>query len=332
MNKQNEESLWSRSCSTWYRFPLAVVIVACGAASAVHAQNGQIPSPPRGGPPASAPSNLTASPVSPNAIAVGWQDNSTEEFGFEVHISIAGPTGPFAPAATTGPNVTTWSDGGLVPESNRCYKVRAILVTLPKLKYSGFSNNACATTLPLPYSPPSMSSYTRAVERPGSGVEVLWSDVSGNEDGFRIEMSDHGLTSWVAVGTVGPNTTSFMAAFPLCYRVFAFNASGDSQSSIPGCTAPAALTNLAATVIGGGAIELTWTDNSAVEDGYEVSYGHFGCESEGNTNEWPMAVLPANSTSFLTGPATYSGCSYDYFVVAPFRTRGYGDLAYVDAP
>ena len=116
---------------TRFRIPLAVIIVACGAASAVHAQNGQSPLPPRGGPPASAPSNLTASPVSPNAIAVGWQDNSAEEVGFEVHISIAGPRGPFAPAATTGANVTTWSDGGLVPESNRCYKVRAILVTFP---------------------------------------------------------------------------------------------------------------------------------------------------------------------------------------------------------
>ena len=79
-----------------------------------------------------------------------------------------------------------------------------------------------------------MTSYTGAVERPGSGVEIFWSDGSGNEDGFRIEMSDYGLASWVPVGTVGPNTRSFMAAFPLCYRVFAFNAAGDSESSIPG--------------------------------------------------------------------------------------------------
>ena len=232
--------------------------------------------------------------------------------------------GPVCPGGHDRPNVTAWSDGGLVPESNRCYKMRAILVTFPKLRYSGFSNTACATTLPLPYSPPSMSGYTRAVERPGSGVEVVWSDVSGNEDGFRIEMSDHGLASWAAVGTVGPNTTSFMAAFPLCYRVFAFNASGDSQSPLPGCTAPAALTNLAATVIGGGAIELTWTDNSAVEDEYQVSYGHYGCESEGNTNEWLIASLPANSTSFLTGPATYSGYTYDYYAVGPLRGELWG--------
>ena len=48
VNKQGKESLWSRFCITWYRIPLAVVIVACGAASAVHAQNGQFPFPPIG--------------------------------------------------------------------------------------------------------------------------------------------------------------------------------------------------------------------------------------------------------------------------------------------
>ena len=176
-----------------------------------------------------------------------------------------------------------------------------------------------------------MSSYTPfAVERPGSGVEVVWIDGSGNEDGFRIEMSDYGLASWVAVGTVGPNTTSFMAAFPLCYRVFAFNAAGDSQSSIPGCTAPAALTNLAATVIGDGTIELTWTDNSAVEDEYQVSYGLGGCQD--SFDEWVMASLPANSTSVRTWSFYGGVCTHDYFVVTPLRMGIYADQAFVEAP
>ena len=343
MNKQSNESPWSRLVrvpdggylvTTLINPKLANIIVPIAAAVTLTGAAGPSQAAPRspgGGAVPSAPSNLTASPVSPNAIAVGWRDNSTEEVGFEVHISIAGPTGPFAPAATTGPNVTTWSDGGLVPESNRCYKVRAILVTFPNLKYSGFSNKACATTLPLPYSPPNMSSYTPfAVERPGSGVEVVWIDGSGNEDGFRIEMSDYGLASWVAVGTVGPNTTSFMAAFPLCYRVFAFNAAGDSQSSIPGCTAPAALTNLAATVIGDGTIELTWTDNSAVEDEYQVSYGLGGCQD--SFDEWVMASLPANSTSFRTWSFYGGVCTHDYFVVTPLRMGIYADQAFVEAP
>jgi hypothetical protein len=342
MNKQSNESPWSRLVrvpdggylvTTLINSKLASIIVPIAAAVTLTGAAGPsqaAPLSPGGGAVPSAPSNLTASPVSPNEIAVGWQDKSTGEVGFEVHISIAGPTGPFAPAATTGTNVTTWSDGGLVPDSNRCYKVRAILVTVPKPRYSGFSNNACATTLPLPYSPPNMSSYTWPVERPGSGVEVGWGDGSGNEGGFRIEMSDYGLASWVAVGTVGPNTTSFMADLPLCYRVFAFNAAGDSQSSIPGCTAPAAPTNLAATVISGATIELTWTDNSAVEDEYWVSYGAGGCWD--SFDEAPIAFLPANSTSFRTGFSPYSPCTHDYYVVTPFRMGVYQDQAFVEAP
>ena len=80
-----------------------------------------------------------------------------------------------------------------------------------------------------------------------------------------------------AVATTYPNVTSLDdyqfpgAELPACYRVFAFNGYGDSDPSNVDCTAiPATPTNLKANPVGGTAVDLTWTDNSAVENGFEV--------------------------------------------------------------
>src|SRR2546422_7505598 len=50
--------------------------------------------------------------------------------------------------------------------------------------------------------------------------------------------------------------------------LFRSNSFGDSDPSNVDCTAmPATPTNLKANPVGGTAVDLTWTDNSAVEDG-----------------------------------------------------------------
>lgn len=53
--------------------------------------------------------------------------------------------------------------------------------------------------------------------------------------------------------------------------LFARSLGGDAPPSNPDCTAPpAAPTNLVATPRDDGGADLRWSDNSAVEDGYEV--------------------------------------------------------------
>src|SRR5437764_13515571 len=58
------------------------------------------------------PSALSAFAL-PGAITLGWQDNSPNETGFEVHRSTTGPGGTFTPLASTVANVTSYSDTGL---------------------------------------------------------------------------------------------------------------------------------------------------------------------------------------------------------------------------
>jgi hypothetical protein len=97
----------------------------------------------------------------------------------------------------------------------------------------------------------------------------------------------------------------------VCYRVIAFNRVGDSPPTSTRCTITLATpTDLIATGFDAQTIDLTWKDNSVVEDGYEVWLVDeaFGFLSNA------IAYLPAGSTSYrYTDVDAYL---YGYAVVA----------------
>src|SRR2546426_10729482 len=100
-----------------------------------------------GGPTVKAPSNTNASAASDTRIDVSWQDNSTNETGFDVWRSSTGPAGTFTKVGGTGANQTKDSDVGLTNATQYCHRVRAFRNYDGKTSYSDFSNTACATTL-----------------------------------------------------------------------------------------------------------------------------------------------------------------------------------------
>lgn len=143
-------------------------------------------------------------------------------------------------------------------------------------------------------------SNTSARPENSSSVEISWTDNSSNEDGFHVERSTNGGANWTTVYRTGPNQTRTFdsdrsAESPeLCYRVSAFNRNGDSAPSNTDCaTPPARPTNFTASAQDDQAIALTWTDNSAVEDGYEVqrALSYIGPYTV-------IANLPANAASY----------------------------------
>jgi hypothetical protein len=99
------------------------------------------------------------------------------------------------------------------------------------------------------------------------------------------------------VTTVGPNVvqardTAVAFEQEYCYRVFAFNALGDSPPSNVDCTAfPKVPSDLRAAAVG-AAIELTWTDNSSVEDAYELR------RFDGTAAWAVLTQLPPNTTTY----------------------------------
>lgn len=157
-----------------------------------------------GGPTVGAPSN-TAIAVSESRVDVAWQDNSTNETGFEVWRSLSGPNGTFTKLAGTGPNVTKYVDGGLNPVSQYCYQVRAFRAYDGKTRYSSISNTACATT---PASPPAAPTGLTATGLDGPAIDLAWTDNSAVEDGYEVRRSADGVT-FSAVATVPANSTNY---------------------------------------------------------------------------------------------------------------------------
>jgi hypothetical protein len=269
------------------------------------------------GPAVPAPSLASAVAVSTSQLDVAWQDNASNELGFEVHRS-SSPSGVFSVRLSTGPNVTSFRDGGLSAATQSCYKIRALRKTGNNTGYSAFSNTACATTLSPP-PPPNAPSDLGVAPAASTQMWVWWTDNSANEDGFRIERSIDAGASWIATATSGPNQ-GMLTDYGLtpeqevCYRVIAFNAGGDSPPSNSDCTTPpAGPTHLDITGVDSttGLVILTWEDNSAVEDGYDVVVCFEDCTT--------FDVLPPNSTTYETD------CSGGSLHVVARKDYGYSD-------
>ncbi len=276
------------------------------------------------GPAVKAPSTTNAVAVSESRIDVSWRDNSSNETGFELHRSTAGANGTFTLLASTGAGVTNYRDAGLTPARQYCYKVRAFKRADGKTSYSGFSNTACATTPAPPPPPPAAPSGADAKPENSTAVNLRWIDNSTNEDGFLVQRSSDFGSTWTTVATLGPNVTSsyelaLASEQQVCYRVIAFNSGGDSPPSNSDCTTPpAGPTGLTATGVAGPTVDLAWTDNSAVEDGYEVQRATVGGTFSA------VADLPANSTSYHDVAVT--GGTYWYQVRAT-KDAGFSDVA-----
>jgi titin len=104
----------------------------------------------------------------------------------------------------------------------------------------------------------------------------------------------------------------------ICFRVIAFNATGVSNPSSPDCTTPPANpTNLVAKAADGQSINLTWTDNSAVEDGYKVSR----LDAAGTWAD--IAILPPNAVSYRDAGVSVDR-TYTYRVQA-LKDGGFSD-------
>ena len=264
------------------------------------------------------PSGLVANPL-PGAISLGWQDNSPNETGFEVLRSTTGASGAFTSITTTAAKVTYYTDTGLDPKQQYCYKVQALG---QQKRVIGVSNTVCATPLRLE---PLAASKVAAVLLNTWTVQITWTDNSINEDGFRVERAGSDAGPWTALLTTSPGITSAQdgnstpSQERVCYRVVAFNKYGDAPASNTACTAfPFAPTNLVAKAVDGQTIDLTWTDNSAFEDGYEVQRC---CQ----TGSIVVANLPANAVSYRDAGLA-PNAQYSYTVRAK-KDQGFSEYS-----
>ena len=267
--------------------------------------------------PPAAPTGLTATRVDQQTVDLAWTDNSSAEDGYELQRSTA-EGGPYNVVANLAAGAVSYRESGL-SSGAYWYRVRA-------KKDGGFGDFSNLAFAPHPDAPPAPSG-TNATPGGSNWVSITWVDNATNETGFRIQRSLDLGANWATALTIyGQNVTATSdggraSDVTVCYRVIAFNAQSDSPPSNVDCTAPpVAPSGLAATVVDYQTIDLAWTDNSGVEDGYEVRRAREG-ESWG-----PVADLPPNSSSYrdvVTTDATY------WYMIRAKKDGGYSNSSNV---
>ncbi|MDB5357479.1 MAG: hypothetical protein JWN24_3932 [Phycisphaerales bacterium] len=245
------------------------------------------------------PAGLTATAVSSTEIDLSWP-NSANESGFLLKRSSDGIT--FPTVFTIPAGVTTYHDTGLPFGTTFTYEVIAtnsIGSSLPTLP-------AVATTWPaIPSDPASLT----AVAISASQVNLMWTDIVGDESGFRIDRATNG-GAFTTLTTVDPTARSYrddavVDGSKYSYRVYALN--GPTPSTNPTAAAaftpPAAPSGLVAAALSSSQISLTWADNATSETGFEIDRGSDanGWTSVGNTGPGITTFTDSN----LAGSTTY---------------------------
>jgi hypothetical protein len=284
-----------------------------------------------------APSNASARAVSESGIEITWQDNLTGETSYWIFRSDPSDTTAITLLRTIDANAVFFADQGLYSGTRYCYLLRAQSFQTYPATLSEPSNIACATTAGSPPAVPAAATGTVAVPWPENQIHVTWTDNATNELGYRVHSSIDGGATWSLRGsTIG---TSFLEAVTseqtVCYRVVAFNSGGEALPSNVACTAVPAAPSFVSATPAGDTIELKWTDNSAMEDGYEIYLEMWNCYPDPfSAGMWEsierLAVLPANSTSYtFVMPAKIECVAFGGVFVVATKDGGQSEAAWL---
>ncbi|WP_051398114.1 fibronectin type III domain-containing protein [Runella limosa] len=245
-----------------------------------------------------APARLTANATSSSQINLSWADLSDNETGFEIERSTDSRN--YSKIADVGAGTTTYSNTGLISNTQYCYRVRA----KNGAGNSGYTDPACATTQAPPVTIPRPPSSLTVTATSSSQINLAWTDNASDETGFEIERSTDG-TNFAKIADVGANTTTYSntglnASTRYWYRVRAKNSAGvssytnvaDATTQAPPVTIPRPASSLTATAMSSSQINLAWTDNASDETGFEIE------RSTDGTNFAKIADVGANTATY----------------------------------
>lgn len=243
-----------------------------------------------------APSNLTATALSPSQIKLTWTDNSLDETRFYIERK-TGASGTYSTLASVYANTTTYTDTSASQNTEYYYRVRAY----NNGGYSPYSNETVAATPPLTLNAPSNPTASALSH---SQIKLTWTDNSSDEQYFYIERKTGATGTYSQVATVGANVTTYTNTSlsqhtEYYYRVRAYGAglysaySNEVSASTLTLNAPSGLTTVPITC---SEMKLTWTDNTTDETAFYIEY-----KKEGDAY-WNQTYVYGNTTTY-----TYTG-------------------------
>ncbi|NME70889.1 fibronectin type III domain-containing protein [Flammeovirga aprica] len=142
--------------------------------------------------PPAAPSNLVSASVTTTSVSIQWNDNSSDEEGFEIYRNNS-------LVATVGANVTSYTSQNLSSSTTYSFEVLAYNGSLKSSK----SNTLQVTTEEEQSTAPAAPSNLVSTSVTTTSVGLQWNDNSSDEEGFEIYRNNS------LVATVGANVTSY---------------------------------------------------------------------------------------------------------------------------
>lgn len=263
-----------------------------------------------------APSDLAAQPGYPGdlSISLTWTDNSSDETTWQIERCIGAGCTDFTLLATR--DATIWgpwfTDTGLAEITSYSYRVRATNA----FGASAYSNSASGTTS---YARPD-GQLTSLLGTLNNGVvELTWTENATNETRFEIERYEVGAggTVFVVIGTVAPDTTSFVDSTALYgtiydYRVvpWRYDVSGGAPIvvNVQTGTGIAAPTSLKAAVGSANSVRISW--KGKFDAGTQVVVQRENCDIYGCYGWLTIGQVDASSGRFndtgLSPATTYT--------------------------
>jgi len=217
---------------------------------------------------------------------------------------------------------STWPGLSLFKTSTSILEIGAVLSA--ETGTNGMRLSRIATVLTYSLTVPTAPSSLVATDASASQINLAWNDNSSNELGFKIYRKlNNGPFSQVAT-TVSWNATSYndtglTADQTYSYEVIAYNSAGTSTSNISTAitysTVPTAPSNLTA-VTSSNNVVLTWSDNSANEDGFKIE------RSTDNITYTQIATTVTNFSSTTSYTDVAQGGTAHYYRVKAYSTIG----------
>lgn len=257
------------------------------------------------------PSGVQVTSVSGSLIRISWTSNTSANASALVELLTTDGNGgeQWIAVGTAAPGTTTLDvNRAFAPSTTYQFRVRSYVPSAASVTVQQSVTTGAY--------PGHLAGLTQSVGSPSS-VTLNWAIGSATgRDGFRVERQDG--AAWTVVGSVAAAVNSFTDTAVnegrvYSYRVIPFNAVGDgATATIAATTQLAAPADLKAVAISGGRVDLSWTDRSSNETGYEITYRREGGEWLVGGTASPGA---GGSGSFrVTGP-------YDPLTTYTFRVR-----------